>query len=208
MLELAFDSCAMLWRWPAGWERDAVRHWPNASAPPRRPIVPPRVATAGWSTRPVIRVAIRDCSRSGAEREMAGKAASSTPSTSPRADAGWWSAGFLRLAWKPSSAPPSETAGSRGQPIRCEVPGMSSHSGVAVVGPRAGAATSEPAQPSTDAVDRGPAGDGRSPVESCDHDLWQCLHCGNRGCDVAGCEWRGFVSGLCRLCGHFEKVRR
>ncbi|MHB2022030.1 MAG: hypothetical protein ACYCO3_01665 [Mycobacteriales bacterium] len=40
---------------------------------------------------------------------------------------------------------------------------------------------------------------------ACLHAQYACLRCGNTGCTAADCPACGFLSGLCRSCGHFEK---
>jgi hypothetical protein len=42
--------------------------------------------------------------------------------------------------------------------------------------------------------------------DPCPHEQYQCLRCGHHGCDTSGCPERGFDVGLCRQCGHIEKV--
>lgn len=46
-----------------------------------------------------------------------------------------------------------------------------------------------------------------APAGGCPHPQYRCLRCGHTGCDTRPCDQRGFHAGLCRQCGHFEKVR-
>jgi hypothetical protein len=43
---------------------------------------------------------------------------------------------------------------------------------------------------------------------ACEHQQWRCLRSGNTGCDTRDCLAQGYHAGLCRHCGHIEKVAR
>jgi hypothetical protein len=42
--------------------------------------------------------------------------------------------------------------------------------------------------------------------QQCTHRRYRCLQCGNVGCEDPRCPAYGFQHGICRSCGHIEKV--
>lgn len=91
----------MLTSWRAGWERDADPPSQSAAPAHRAVLKPAPTGIAGWSTPQGIRAVTPDSSRSGVATEMAGKAASSMPSTNRAAVVDLLNVGFLPDVFTP-----------------------------------------------------------------------------------------------------------